>query len=90
VSQIAASLRAPDDGSDDVSLPDEPLRTKLVEELAREAAFWISMVACAAATKWRTGEPQETASGISISRTGNPAEEARAFRAGKNRIGNAT
>ena len=41
----------------------------------------VSAIACITAAKWRTGEPQEAASGVSRGGSGDPAEEAQALRA---------
>jgi hypothetical protein len=38
---------------------DDPLRTRLMELARGKAALWVSAVACAAATLWRTREPRQ-------------------------------
>src|SRR5208283_3126017 len=54
-----------------------------------EAALWVSATAGAVATKRRTGEPQAVASGVSGGGIGDPAEEAKALRAGGKAAGGA-
>ena len=58
---------------------DEPLRNAVGGAGAREAALRISAIACAAATKRRTSEPQETPSYLSRSGADDSAEEAQAL-----------
>src|SRR5581483_2571299 len=78
-------MRRDDDGSVELPLSDEAKRRTATHAAsgvgAGEAALRVSAIACAVATKWRTGEPQEVTSDLSRGGTHDSAEEAQTLRA---------